>query len=139
MVYTLGPSRRGTLANFLKGPGVPTVLGFDPLFQFMHEDDSISAIVTALEAKLHGIYNVAGPQPVPLSALVDKTGRISVPIPQKWYPKVLGRFGFPKLFAGSLNHIKYSVVVDDKNFRQATGFMHEHDEIETMNSFRYKV
>lgn len=139
MVYTLGPSHRGTLASFLKGPGVPTVLGFDPLFQFMHEDDSIRAIITALEAKLHGIYNVAGPQPVPLSALIDKTGRISVPIPQKWYPKVLGRLGFPKLFSGALNHIKYSVVVDDKNFRDATGFMHEHDEIQTMKAFRYKM
>ena len=139
IVYTLGPSRRGTLANFLKGPGVPTVLGFDPLFQFMHEDDAITAIVTGLESKLHGIYNVAGPQPVPLSAIVDKTGRIAIPIPEPWYPKVLGRFGFPKLFAGSTNHIKYSVVVDDKAFREATGFMHKYDEIQTMKSFRYRM
>ncbi len=137
IVYTLGPSRRGTLANFIKGPVVPSVLGFDPLFQFIHEDDAINAIIIALENNLHGIYNIAGPQPVPLSILIGKTGRIELPVPQKWYPKVLGRFGLPKLFPGSLNHIKFSVVVDDKSFRDATGFMHKYDELETMKAFRY--
>ncbi len=137
LVYTLGPSRRGTLGNFLKGPTVPTVLGFEPLFQFMHEKDAVEAITTALEKNLHGIYNVAGPQPVPLSALIEKTGRVELPIPERWYPKALGRFGLPKLFAGSVNHIKYSVVIDDKVFRDVTGFMHKHDEIDTMQSFRY--
>jgi UDP-glucose 4-epimerase len=34
--YTLGPSGAGTLANFLRSPRVPTVLGYDPLFQFIH-------------------------------------------------------------------------------------------------------
>ncbi|MFY9114656.1 MAG: NAD-dependent epimerase/dehydratase family protein [Dethiobacteria bacterium] len=139
MVYTLGPSRRGTLAQFLKGPGVPTILGFDPLFQFMHEEDYVNAITTALEAKLHGIYNVAGPQPLPLSTLIDKAGKISIPIPQRWYPLFLERFGYPKMFANSINHIKYSVVIDDKNFRQATGFMHQHDEHQTLKAFRYGI
>ncbi|NLZ27425.1 MAG: NAD-dependent epimerase/dehydratase family protein [Firmicutes bacterium] len=137
MVYTLGPSRRGALARFLKGPGVPTILGFDPLFQFMHEDDHAHAIITAMEAKLHGVYNIAGPQPLPLSALIDKAGKISIPIPQRWYPSFLERFGYPGIFANSINHIKYSVIIDDKKFRQATGFIHQHDENQTLKAFRY--
>lgn len=137
MVYTLGPSRRGALARFLKGPGVPTILGFDPLFQFMHEDDHVHAIITAMEAKLHGVYNIAGPQPLPLSTLIDKAGKISIPIPQRWYPPFLERFGYPEIFANSINHIKYSVIIDDKKFRQATGFMHRYDENQTLKAFRY--
>ena len=43
LVYTLGPSRRGTLANFIRGPRVPMVMGFDPLFQFMHDADAAKA------------------------------------------------------------------------------------------------
>src|SRR5207244_3781103 len=35
--YTLGPTGHGTLAAFLRGPRVPLILGYDPLFQFMHE------------------------------------------------------------------------------------------------------
>lgn len=50
IVYTLGPSHRGTLASFLDGKRVPMVLGFDPLYQFMHENDAADAIVLALVA-----------------------------------------------------------------------------------------
>src|SRR5258708_5693927 len=42
--YTLGPSGGGTLARFLRGKRVPLILGFDPVFQFMHEDDVIAAL-----------------------------------------------------------------------------------------------
>ena len=67
--YTLGPSGHGTLGTFLRGPRVPTILGFDPLFQFMHEDDVVRALALALEKQLRGVFNVAGPDPVPLSSL----------------------------------------------------------------------
>jgi UDP-glucose 4-epimerase len=62
-VYTLGPTGHGTLGSFLRGPYVPALLGFDPLFQFMHERDVVKAICLALEKRLRGAYNVAGPQP----------------------------------------------------------------------------
>ena len=81
MVYLLGPSQSGTLAAFLRGPRVPAVLGFDPLFQFMHERDAAEAITRAAEHELSGVFNVAGPQPVPLSNLCDETGRSRIPIP----------------------------------------------------------
>ena len=43
ITYILGPSHRGTLASYLSGRLVPTVLGFDPLFHFMHEPDAAAA------------------------------------------------------------------------------------------------
>src|SRR5258706_14689380 len=60
LCYTLGPSVSGTLAAFLRGTRAPMVMGFDPLFQFMHEEDAADAICTSLEHKLRGVYNVAG-------------------------------------------------------------------------------
>ena len=137
LVYTLGPSRRGTLASFLRGRMVPTVFGFDPLYQFIHERDAARAIATAVEHDLHGVYNVAGPQPVPLSTLCEVTGRQAIPIPQGLYRSALGKFGFPKLPEGAENHIKFPILVDDKLFREATGFVHEYDEVRTMESFRF--
>jgi UDP-glucose 4-epimerase len=137
MVYTLGPSRRGTLAKFLRGPRVPTVLGFDPLYQFMHERDVASAIVAAMENRVNGVYNVAGPQPVPLSLLIEVTGRQAFPIPEPFFQTMLGKFSLPDLPEGATSHVKYPVVVDDSNFREATGFEHEFDEVQTMESFRW--
>jgi UDP-glucose 4-epimerase len=134
--YTLGPTHHGTLASFLRGPRVPTILGFDPLFQFIHERDSARAIVTALDTKLRGVFNVAGPPPMPLSSIIRGTGRQPLPVPEPLLRRVLGRFGLPKLPRGALSHIKYPIVIDDAAFRHATGFSHEVDEHTTLHEFR---
>jgi UDP-glucose 4-epimerase len=136
MVYTLGPSMSGTLATFLKGPRVSTVLGFDPLFQFIHEEDAADAICLALEKKLRGVYNVAGPQPMPLSAIARQAGRTTVPVPEFLMQHVFGRFGLPELQPGAIAHLKYPVVIDDSSFRAATGFNNKFDEDQTIAAFR---
>ena len=137
IVYTLGPSHRGTLASFLGGTRVPMVLGFDPLYQFMHESDAADAIVLALEKNLHGVFNVAGPAPVPLSLLCKAIGKPAVPLPEVLLPRALGHFGLPKLPRGAVNHLKHPVVVDDAVFRRATGFVPRYDEVQTMESWRW--
>ena len=134
--YTLGPTRQGTLATFLRGPVVPVILGFDPLFQFMHEIDTARAIVLTLEKSLRGVYNVAGPQPVPLSVLARAAGRTVVPLPEAVFNFLLGRFGLPKLPPGAITHIKYPVVVDSSAFRTATGFTHTIDEVAAVREYR---
>ena len=134
--YTLGSTGHGTLAAFLKGPIVPSVLGFDPLYQFMHERDVATAICLSLEKQLHGVYNVAGPPPVPLSVVVRATGRRLVPLPEMLFARALGHFGLPKLPRGALSHIKYPVVVSSAQFCGATGFRHEVDEVEAMHMYK---
>lgn len=136
IVYTLGPSRRGTLARYLAGKRIPMVLGFDPLFQFMHEQDAAKAIVLALEKQLRGVYNIVGPQPVPLSLLCKVAGRQAIPLPEMIFPAMLGRFGFSWLPQGAVNHIKYPHVVDGTLFREATGFEYDFDESQTMEAYR---
>jgi len=134
--YTLGPARQGTLAAFLRGPRVPIILGFDPLFQFMHELDAAKAIVTALESDIRGVFNVAGPNPVPLSLLIRETGRSPLPVPELLFRFSLGRFGLPRLPRGAIEHLKHPVVVDKSAFYRATGFTHDYDEDATMHAFR---
>ena len=136
IVYALGPSGRGTLASFLAGPRVPMALGFDPLFHVMHEDDAARAIVTAAESEIAGIFNIAGPPPIPLSVLCKVTGRIAVPLPDGLLPRVLGRFGLPRLPRGALTHLKHPVVVDNSAFVKGTGYTYNYDEQQTMASFR---
>lgn len=136
MVYTLGPTGHGTLATFLRGKRVPTLLGFDPLFHFMHEHDVVNALVTALDKRPRGVFNVAGPQPVPLSMVIRETGRTNIPIPEFVFSTMLGRFGLPKLPHGALEHIKYPVTVDGSAFKKATGFVHAIDEKGAMRAYR---
>lgn len=136
-VYTLGPSLTGTLATYLRPRRIPTVLGFDPLFQYMHEDDCARAIAGVVGRSLTGVYNVAGPQPVPLSSLLQLAGRSNVRVPEPVFLGLLGRFGFPDLPPGAVNHIKFPVVVDDTAFRKASGFQHQFDERQAVGSFRW--
>jgi UDP-glucose 4-epimerase len=136
LCYTLGPSGHGTLASFVHGRRVPMVLGYDPLFQFMHEDDVVEALVLTLAKRPRGVFNVTGPQPLPLSRVVRQAGRTAVPVPEFVLDALIGRFGFPKLPRGALAHIKYPVVADGAAFHSATGFAHRHDELAAIASFR---
>lgn len=135
LCYTLGPTGHGTLASFLRGRTVPVVMGYDPLFQFMHEDDAVDAILAAVEKRPLGVFNVAGPQPLPLQALARAAGRRVLPLPEPLLALALGRGGLPKLAAGALSHLKYPIVIDSEAFRAATGWDHHFDEMETIGSF----
>jgi UDP-glucose 4-epimerase len=133
--YTLGPSGHGTLASFLRGRFVPMVLGFDPLFQYMHEDDAAEAIALALEKNLRGVFNVAGPQPLPLSVIAAEAQRRVLPLPEMLLSLLLGRGGLPRLSRGALAHVKYPIVINADPFIQATGFSWRHDELVTAQTF----
>jgi len=135
LVYTLGPSAQGTLASFLRGRRVPLVLGYDPLFHFMHEDDAAAAIEVAIDKSPRGVFNVAGPRPLPISVIARTTGRSTLPLPGPLLAAMLGRAGLPRLSEGALNHLRYPVVVDDSAFRKATGFEHRYDEVATLKAF----
>jgi len=136
LCYTLGPSGTGTLATFLRSHRVPMVLGYDPLFQFLHEEDAAAAIVQSVEKKLRGIFNVAGPPPLPLSTVIRETGRTPVPLPEPIIRRLVGRFGFPKLPRGALDHIKFPIVMDARAFTKATGFVFKTSEVETLRMYR---
>jgi UDP-glucose 4-epimerase len=134
--YTLGPSGHGTLAAFMRGKRVPLVFGFDPLFQFLHEDDVVRAIALTLTKRVRGVFNVAGPQALPLATVVREAARIPAALPELVLAGILGRFGFPKIPTGALAHLKYPIVVDARAFREQTGFVYEHNELATIRAFR---
>ena len=77
------------------------VMGFDPLFQFLHEDDLVCAIVATIAKRPRGVFNVAGPQPLPLSRIVREAARTPVPVPEFILAGLIGRFGFPAAAQGA--------------------------------------
>ncbi|MCP3065751.1 SDR family oxidoreductase [Myxococcus sp. K38C18041901] len=134
--YTLGAPGTGTLASFLKGRRVPLVLGYDPLFHVLQEEDVVTALQLALEKKIRGIFNVAGPPPIPLSVIVRETRRTAVPLPSQVLSFLLGRAGFPRLSVGALDHLRYPIVVDNRRFLEATGFEYQHSVADTLRIYR---
>jgi UDP-glucose 4-epimerase len=77
----LGPDITTPLAKALELPFVPSMFGFDPRFQFVHEIDVVRAILFVLENEVQGIYNVAGDGLLPWSEVAAICGRRTVPLP----------------------------------------------------------
>ena len=78
----LGHDITTPLSAMLSAPLVtPKIFGFDPRFQFVHEDDVIRAILFVLDHDLAGTYNVAGDGQVPWSEVAALCGKRTWPLP----------------------------------------------------------
>jgi UDP-glucose 4-epimerase len=112
-------------SNFLRLNPVMTVMGFDPMTQVIHESDVVHAIQLALRGGIRGIFNVAGPEPVPLLRLLRVLGRPRVAVPYSLARAVLRRMWSLRLTTfppPELDHIRYVCMVDDRRARQVLGF-----------------
>jgi UDP-glucose 4-epimerase len=124
-VNTLGYYTNSAITRYLKQRYVPTIMGFNPMMQFIHEEDVAEAVALALQTGLHGVYNVAGPGAVPLKVAVRETGGTAVP-----FPEPVARAVFSRLFrlglyhtpSGAMDFLKYPCTVDGGRFVKATGF-----------------
>lgn len=78
----VGPTGDTLAAHFLRRKVCPTLLGFDPLVQFIHEDDATQAAVHAsVRVDARGAVNVAARGVMPLSAAIRVAGRKVLPLP----------------------------------------------------------
>jgi UDP-glucose 4-epimerase len=77
----LGPGVESPIANYLRMPVIPTVLGFDPRLQFLHERDLLAVIGHAVAAGVPGTFNIAGDGLLTLSQVVRRLQRPTVPLP----------------------------------------------------------
>ncbi|SNS36186.1 NAD-dependent epimerase/dehydratase family protein [Actinomadura mexicana] len=93
----LGPGVDSPLTRYLRLPVVPTVLGFDPRLQFVHEDDGVEVLRRMTVEDHPGCYNVAGDGVLLLSQALRRAGRPYLPVPSPSI-SVLGDMG--RRFAG---------------------------------------
>jgi len=124
-VNTLGYYVHSTIGNYLKQRYVPTIMGFNPMMQFIHEDDVAEAVALALETGTHGVYNVVGPGAVPLKVAIRETGGTALPIPEPVVRAVIGRlfrFGLYPTPIGAMDFLKYPCTLDGRRFQRETGF-----------------
>ncbi len=77
----LGADIITSITKLLQLPAVPSILGFDPRLQFVHEDDVVRAIMFVLDQQLSGTYNVAGDGLLPWSEVAAMCGKRRVPLP----------------------------------------------------------
>lgn len=107
--------------------------GFDPMLNVLSLDDAADAIVLALRADGSGVYNIAGADTLPLTALIERAGRRAVPLPG---PLLAPLYGLRRLATGGgVREFRYDLnrtrlhlggTVDDRKARRELGYRPGH-------------
>jgi len=124
----LGPDIVTPISRALALPVVPSVFGYDPRFQFVHEDDVVRAILYVLEHHLPGIYNVAGDGLLPWTEVARLCGKRTFPMPPiasglaTWPLRRLGLVEMPNEL---VNLLKYGRGIDNRRLKRA-GFRYHY-------------
>jgi UDP-glucose 4-epimerase len=116
---------RNAPSNYLRLDTVPTLLGFDPMMQVVHQRDVLSAIELSLLPGIRGIFNIAGPEPLALSKAIALLGRRVLAVPHavaKAAVKNLFRFRLTSFPAPELDFIRYVCMVDDTKAKAELGY-----------------
>jgi UDP-glucose 4-epimerase len=124
--------------RLLRRPLVPVLMGFDPLLQFLHLEDAALALERAVMRRPDEVLNVAPPEPLPLSGVLEVLRRAPLPLPPAlarstmaalW--SVLG-LGTPPAW---LDYLRYSWVADGRRAEEVLGFKYRFSSREALTDF----
>ena len=79
--HVIGPEATTAMTGYFRMPVIPTVLGFNPRMQFLHERDALDVLEHATLGDVVGTFNIAGQGVVTLNQAVRRLGRPTVPLP----------------------------------------------------------
>jgi UDP-glucose 4-epimerase len=126
------------MSSYLSMPVVPTVLGFDPRIQFIHEDDLVESIRLSVLEPTAGTYNVAGDGVLLLSQAIRRLGRRQVIVPRPLFPVVARRLvgrGIADFSSESVRYLTYGRSLDTRAMRETLGFEPDWTTAQALESF----
>ena len=80
----LGPELRGSHLTLFSLPVIPSMLGFDPRWQFIDEEDVVGVLAHAARHDLPGTYNAAADGVLALSEIASLLGKPLLPVLPPW-------------------------------------------------------
>lgn len=135
----VGPRSNNPVTRLLKNRVVPTLLGFDPPWQVLHEEDAARALHLALTVGQDGVFNVVSDGLMPLSALVALSGGRVLPMPR---PVLLGVIGALEAAGVSavpptlLDFLRFPCIADGERAARELGFVPRYTAREAAASMR---
>ena len=120
----VGPGVHTALTDYFELPVVPTVLGYDPRLQFVHEDDGLEALRLAATGSASGLVNVAGDGVVTLMQAIGMTGRVPMPVPAPMVSAVgqaIRRSGLADFTLDQVDFLTFGRGLDTTRMRSELG------------------
>jgi UDP-glucose 4-epimerase len=136
----VGPSVDTPMTRFLRSWRAPSLMGFDPMMQIIHEDDVVAALIQAVRRDVSGVFNVAAEEPLPLSRIRGLVGKPPISV---FHPFATWGVGL----AGSAGHaverhlpmdpdyLRYSWVGDLTRMREDLEFEPRYTAGEALREF----
>jgi UDP-glucose 4-epimerase len=134
----LGPTVHNYLTSYLSRRLVPTMMGFDPLLQFVHEIDAIAAFKLAIDRDFPGIFNIVADGVLPLSTVIKLSGRIAAPIPHPIAETIAAMGWMAQLIDAPpsfLKYLRFLCVADGKKAWDSMGFRPAYTSREALLDF----
>ncbi|MBY4575423.1 NAD-dependent dehydratase [Gordonia paraffinivorans] len=134
----LGPRINTRMSSYLSLPVVPTVIGYQPRLQFLHEEDALAAMEHATLAGKAGTFNIAGEGVVTLTQAIRRIGHIELPVPAGLLAPISGVFQdlrSAKLRSSQTEFLTYGRVLDTTRMRTELGFVPKYTTLETLDDF----
>ena len=121
---SLGAAIRTSHTRVLGLPFVPAILGFDPRYQFIHEDDIAGCLEHAVRHDLRGVYNCAADGVLALSEVAGLLGKPLAPLLPPWgtgtSAALLRRAGIP-VVPEMVDQLRFGRGLDNRRIK-ATGY-----------------
>jgi len=134
----IGPRIDSTLSRYFSLPVVPTVLGYDPRIQLLHEDDALEVLRLAATEDRPGTVNVGGSGVLLLSQALRRAGRVAIPVA----PPAVRVAGRVARRAGRLDFspeqqrlLQFGRVVDTTRLRKDFGYTPRYTTGEALADF----
>ena len=118
---------RNAMSKFLRASAVPVIMGFDPMIQVLHEEDIVSAVIAAARPGARGVYNIVGPEALPLRCLLSLTGKRVIEVPHTLAPILVQRLYALHLIdmpTAEIDYLRYAITMDGTRGRSELGFQH---------------
>jgi UDP-glucose 4-epimerase len=130
----LGPDVTTAHTRLFDLPLIPMILGFDPRYQFVHEDDVVNVLKHAGLVDVPGVFNVAGDGVLAFTEVCSLLGKQFVPVLPPWgtgiAAQALRRLGV-QMPPEMLNLLRFGRGLDNRRYK-ATGFGYRFTTRETV-------
>lgn len=121
----MGPTVDNCWTHYLSLPVCPTILGYNPLIQFISEEDVIDAFNLAVDEDYPGVFNVVGRRVIPLSAILKLANKPRLPLVYPIAENLFRGMWITKLGPfppEHLNFLRYHCLADGSKAKQVMGF-----------------
>lgn len=138
----IGPGMRTGMTAYVTMPIVPTVAGFDPRLQFVHEDDAIEVTRRVVLQRSAGTFNIAGGGVTLLSQVLRSLARPALPLPTSLVPVVgrtLARGTWADLSRDHIRYLTYGRVLDTSAVERELGFRSSYSSAQAVHAFAQAV